>query len=206
MKKPMDERTQLDKADRIGMYGSIVMVAIGIGLAVTRAVARLSEVSAGHDIPVTVPLSDETAALPLGPDGADVTATVETATVVVADPAPATLFALWAEPIWLAVATSAGLVIAAMFFLRLARGRAFTSGASRLAFAGAIVLTVGWFGSGILTNMTTNGAMSALSDYTYESVTFEVDLAPGLAILVIAAIGAALQIGERLQRETEGLV
>ncbi|MDN4480672.1 hypothetical protein [Demequina muriae] len=202
----MDERTQLDRSDRIGMYGSIVMVAIGIGLAVASAVVRLSEVWSGQDIPVTVPLSDETAALPLGPDGAAVDATIETATVVVADPAPATLFALWAQPIWFAVATSAGLVIAAMFFLRLARGRAFTSGASRLAFAGAIVLTVGWFGSGILTNMTTNGALSAISDYTYESVTFEVDLAPGLAILVIAAIGAALQIGERLQRETEGLV
>ncbi len=206
MEKNMDERTQLDRSDRIGMYLSVVMVMVGAGIAIAAAVDRVREVASGHDIPVTVPLSGETAALPLGPDGAPIDGSIDVATVVVADPAPATLFALWAEPLWLAAVISVGLVIAAMFFLRLARGRAFTSGASRLAIAGATVVTVGWVGSQILSNMSTNGAMSAISDYTYESVTFEVDLAPALAILVIAGIGAALQVGERLQRETEGLV
>lgn len=202
----MDDRTQLDKSDRIGMYGSIVIVAIGILLAIASAVHRLREVWSGHDIPVTVPLSNETAQLPLGPDGADVSATVEVATVIVADPAPATLFALWAQPIWGVLVICTGLVLAAMFFMRLARGRAFTTGAARLAFIGAGVVTAGWFGSNMLTNMTVNGAMSAISDYTYDNVTFEVDFAPIVGVLVLAATGAALQIGERLQRETEGLV
>jgi hypothetical protein len=202
----MDETRTLDRSDRIGMYLSIVMVAVGAFLAIAAAVERLREVAGDGPIPVVVPLEGETAALPLGPYGDPVTATVETATVSVTDPAAATLFALWAQPIWIAVVICAGLVIAALFFLRLARGHAFTSGASRLAYAGAGVITVGWLGTGILTNMTTNGALSAISDYTYDSVIFEVSLAPGLAVLVVGAVAAALQIGEKLQRDTEGLV
>ncbi len=202
----MDSTRQLDRSDRIGMYMSVVMVAIGAVIAVVAAVARLLEVGDGRDVPVLVPLAGEEAALPLGPDGAAVTAAVDTATVTVAEPAPATLFALYAQPVWIAVVVVAGLVVAALFFLRLARGRAFDGGAARLAFIAAAIVTVGWLGDSILTNMTTNGALSAVSDYTYESMTFEVSLAPALAVLVIAAIGAALQVGEKLQRDTEGLV
>ena len=202
----MNESMQLSRSDRIGMVMSIVMVAVGAGLTVLAAVGRLLEVGDGRDVPVTVPLAGESASLPLGPDGAGVAASVETATVTVADPAPATVFALYAEPVWMAVVTLLGIGVAALFFLRLARGQAFTAGSSRLAYIAAGIVTVGWLGSSILTNMTTNGALSAISDYTYEAVTFEVSLAPALVVLVVAAVGAALQIGERLQRETEGLV
>ncbi|GIG55005.1 hypothetical protein [Demequina activiva] len=202
----MNESMQLSKSDRIGMVMSIVIVAFGAGITVLAAVRRLLEVGDGRDVPVTVPLAGESASLPLGPDGAGVTATVEMATVTVPDPAPATAFALYAEPVWMAVITLLGIGVAALFFLRLARGHAFTAGSSRLAYMAAGIVAVGWLGSSILTNMTTNGALSAISDYTYEAVTFEVSLAPALVVLVVAAVGAALQIGERLQRETEGLV
>ena len=202
----MDTSRSPDRADRIGMYMSIFLVAIGAGLTIVSAIGRLREVATSGAIPVLVPLVGETAHLPLGPEGAMVQAEVETAVVHVSDPAPATLFALWAQPIWGSVFIVAGLVIAAMFFLRLARGRAFTTGAARLAFVGAGTLLIGWLGSSMLTNMTTNGALSALSDYSYDSVIFEVNFASVLAVLVLAAIGTALQIGERMQRDTEGLV
>lgn len=202
----MDTSRSPDRADRIGMYMSIFLVAIGAGLTIVSAIGRLREVASSSATPVLVPLAGETADLPLGPEGSVVQAEVETAVVHVSDPAPATLFALWAQPIWGSVFIIAGLVVAAMFFLRLARGRAFTTGAARLAFVGAGTLLIGWFGMSMLTNMTTNGALSALSDYSYDSVIFEVSFAPVLAVLVLAAIGTALQIGERLQRDTEGLV
>lgn len=202
----MNDARALDRPDRIGMYMSIVLVAIGAALAIYSAVQRLSEVASGGAIPVLVPLAEETAELPLGPDGAPVQAQVESAIVQVTDPAAATLFALWAQPIWGVVCICAGLVLAAMFFLRLARGKAFNGGAARLAFIGAGVLVVGWFGNAILTNMTTNGALSRLSNYSYDSVVFEVSLMPVVGVLLLAATGAALQIGERLQRDTEGLV
>ena len=54
--------------------------------------------------------------------------------------------------------------------------------------------------------MATNGALSAISDDTYRNWTLELGFAPVLGVLILAATGAALQLGERLQRETEGLV
>jgi len=201
-----DQSTPLKRSERIALYLSagIVIAAIAAGGAGT--VLRLIEVAPGHDIPVPVTLSHEQAALPLGPDGAAVTVDVETATVVVADPAPTTLFALWAQPIAQLLVIAATMAIAAAFMVRLARGRAFERGTARLAYAGGAVIVGGWFLDTVLTAIATNGALAAVSDQTYESLLFEISLGPVLAVLIIAAVGVALQIGERLQRETEGLV
>src|SRR5690554_485763 len=96
----MDTSRSPDRADRIGMYMSIFLVAIGAGLTIVSAIGRLREVASSSATPVLVPLAGETADLPLGPEGSVVQAEVETAVVHVSDPAPATLFALWAQPIW----------------------------------------------------------------------------------------------------------
>ncbi len=201
-----DDTVTLDRSDRIGLYLAVGIAIAAILITGWGAAQRLVEVAPGHDIPVVVPLSGEQAPLPLGTDGAPVTVDVETATVVVADPAPATLFALWAEPIVRFLAVAAGMLVASKFILRVARGRAFERGTAGLVFLGASILAAGWFVGAILTNMTTNGALSAISDYTYDSVIFTADLAPFMWILVLGAVGAALQLGERLRRDTEGLV
>jgi len=202
----MTELNRPGRSDRIGAYLSVVLVLAGVAVAVQQAVARLLKIAPGTDIPVVVPLLAQSTQLPLGPDGASVPATVDTATVIVADPAAATLSALWAQPLWNAVVVCGCLVIAAVFFVRIARGQAFTRRTVRLTYAGATVVAVGWFGSSMLTNMTTNGALSAISNYTYESINFEVSLVPFLVVLVLAAMAVAFQLDERLQRETEGLV
>lgn len=201
-----DDVTKLDRADRIGLYIAIGLAVAAIGLVGWGSAQRLAEVAPGHDISVLVPLSGEQAALPQGPEGAPVTVDVETATVVVADPSPATLFALWAEPIVLFLAVAAGMIVASKFILRVARGRAVEKGTARLVFIGASILAGAWFIGAILTNMTTNGALSAISDYSYDSTIFAADLSPFMWILVLSAVGGALQLGERLRRDTEGLV
>jgi len=198
--------TRPDRADRIGLYVAIAWVAIGAILAIVASVGRLTEVAPGQDIPVLVSLADEPAALPLAPDGAPFPVEVATATVVVADPGPGTLAALWAQPIWFAVMVSAAMVLSAMFFLRLARGRAFTRGAARIAFLGAGLVVANWLVESFLGAVVTLGALSAISDGTYENWTVELGFTPVGAVLILAATGAALRIGERLQRETEGLV
>jgi len=202
----MDDTRRLDRADRFSLYLSAALAAVVIAATGWATLDRLSEVAAADGIPVLVPLSGETAELPLGPDGALVSVDVDTATVVVNDPAPATAFALWAEPIFGFVAVVVGMVIAATFFMRIARGRAFDRGTIRLVIAGAITVATAWLVGSILTNMTTNGALSAISDYTYDSVIFTTDLMPGVWILVLGAVAGALQLGEKLRRDTEGLV
>lgn len=202
----MSSDTQLSKSDRLGMYLYAGLGAVGIVAVTVSVIARLAEVARGRDIPVLVPFIDETATLPIGPDGAPVDVAVQQATVTVASPAPATLFTLWAEPIVVGLALIAGIVVAALFCLRLARGLAFQKGTSRLVYTGLGIFAVGWFAGSILTSMTVNGALSAVSDYTYDGTSFEFDFVPVLALLALTAVATAFQVGERLQRETEGLV
>lgn len=202
----MSDLTQPDKNDRVGLYLTIGAAAIGIVAAIVTTVARLVEVAPGHNIPVLVALDGEKATLPLGPDGAPVAATLDSATVIVADPAPATLFALWGQPIVVGLTWITLLVIAALFCLRLARAQVFTKATSVLLYLAAGVLTVGWFFGSLFANMTSNGALSAISNYTYESVNFNVHVAPAIGVLALAAVGTAVQAGVRLRKDAEGLV
>jgi len=202
----MTELTTPDRSDRMGLYLTVGAAAFGIVVAIAATVSRLIEVAPGHDIPVLVALDAEQTTLPLGPDGAAVHATLDSATVIVADPAAATLFALWAQPIAVGLTWIGLLIVAALFCLRVARAQIFTRSTSRLLYIGASILIAGWFLGSLFTNMTSNGALSAVSNYTYDSVTFAVSLAPAIAVLALAAVGVAIQLGERLQRETEGLV
>lgn len=201
-----DAPTRLDRSDTIGMYATVGIALIAVIATVWQVALRLGEVLPLRDVPVLVPFLDEPAELPIGPDGAPVTVAVDQAIVTVPDPAAATGFALVAEPIVHGAAVVAGVVLLALFCWNLARGRAFARANVRIVMWGTGVLAAGWLLGSILTSMTVNGALSAVSDYTYEGITFSTDWALPFAILALGAVGAAFQIGARLQRDTEGLV
>ena len=121
-------------------------------------------------------------------------------------PAPATQFALVAEPVVHGLAIVAGDHAARAAVLE-PRPRPCLRARQRAHHVlGAGVLTAGWFLGSLLTTMTVNGALSAVSEYDYDGITFSTNWAFPFAILAIAAVGAAFQVGERLQRDTEGLV
>ncbi|MEI5583896.1 MULTISPECIES: hypothetical protein [unclassified Agromyces] len=201
-----DAPTRLDRSDAIGMYATVGIAAVAVVATVWNVVLRLGEVVAMRDVPVLVPFLDEPAELPIGPAGAPVTVGVDQAVVTVPEPAAATGFALVAEPLVHGAAVVAGVVLFALFCWNLARGRAFSRGNVRIVLWGAGVLAAGWLLGSILTTMTVNGALSAVSDYTYEGITFSTDWAVPFAILALGAVGAAFQVGARLQRDSEGLV
>ncbi|WP_308797207.1 hypothetical protein [Agromyces silvae] len=197
---------RMTRGDTLAMYFTMAVGAVGIGAIAWSAAARLIDVLPGRDVPVLVPFAGERAELPIGPNGTPVEVDVAQATVTVPEPAAATQFALVAEPIVHAAASIAGIVLLGLLAWNLARGRAFASSTVRLTWWGAGVLAVGWFAGTMLTNMTVNGALSAISEYTYEGIRFSASWLPFFAFLALGAIGGAFQIGEKLQRETEGLV
>jgi hypothetical protein len=198
--------TTLSRSDLIGMYGTIGLGAIGAALTVWAMIARLAEVLPERGIPVLVPFSGETAALPIGPGGTDLIVDVDRAVVTVDDPAAATFFALVAQPIVTGLAVLVGIVLLCLFCVNLARGRAFAASTVRIVTAGTGVLMAGWVLGWLFQTMGVNGALSAVSDYEYDGVLFETDFAVIFGILALGAISAAFQIGHRLQRENEGLV
>ncbi|GAA1815567.1 hypothetical protein [Agromyces neolithicus] len=198
--------TRLNRSDTAGMYLTIVLGAIATAVTIWVAVTRLVEVLPGRDVPVLVPFIGETAQLPIGPNGAAVEVSVDQAVVTVPQPAAATQFAIVAEPIVTGLAIIAGIALLGLLCWNLARGRAFTRQNSRIIWWGTAVITAGWLLGTLLTTMSVNGALSAVSDYGYEGVTFATNFAPMFAILALAVVSSAFQIGERLQRDTEGLV
>jgi hypothetical protein len=198
--------TSLSRSDRVGMYMTVAICAIAAAVTTWTVVARLAEIVPGSDIPVLVPFADETAPLPIGPDGALVDVSVDQAIVTVADPAPATLFALIAQPVVVGLTTLAAILLLCLFCLNLARGRAFSTSTVRIVFTATGVLLVGWVLGSLFRTMGVNGTLAAVSDRTYEGVLFETDFVPLFGILALGAVGAAFQIGHRLQRDTEGLV
>lgn len=202
----MNTPTSLSRSDRIGMYATIVLGAIGAAVTIWVTITRLTEVLPGRDIPVLVPFVGESATLPIGPDGAAMPVEVDQAIVTVADPAAATFFALVAQPIVVGLAILAGILLLCLFCFNLARGRAFAASTVRIVFLGTGVLLVGWVLGSLFETMSVNGALSAVSDYSYDGVLFQTDFSAAFGVLALGAIGAAFQVGHRLQRETEGLV
>ena len=198
--------TSLSRSDRIGMYLTVAICLIAAVFLSWSVIQRVAEVAPGTDIPVLVPFMDETAPLPIGPDGAPVEVEVDQAVVTVSDPAPATFFALIAEPVVVGLTTLGGILLLCLFCINLARGRAFSSSTVRIVFTAAGVLIVGWVLGSLFRTMGVNGTLAAVSDGSYEAMLLEFDFAPLFGTLALAAVGAAFQIGHKLQRETEGLV
>lgn len=196
----------LSRSDRVGMYMTIALGLVGAASVVYTTIARLIEVAPGRNVPVLVPFINEKAELPIGPDGALVPVDVDQAIVTVAKPAAATQFALVAEPIVIGLALLAVIVLLCAFCWNLARGRAFDRSTTRIIFAGAGTVLAGWAIGSLFTTMSVNGALSAVSEYSYEGVLFSTDFTPPIVALALGAIGAGFQIGERLRRDTEGLV
>ncbi len=201
-----DDTTRPGKWDAYSLYATIGMGAVGVGVTLFALIQRLAEVLPGRDVPVTVPVTGETTELPVGPDGVDIPATIDTATIVVPEPAAATGFALVADPIVTAATVIALIVALCLFCLSVARGAAFGR-LSLLAMGGATTaLAVGGILIWLFRTMSVNGAYSAISDYGYEGARFEIDFAWVFGVLALAAVTAAFQIGHRMRRDTEGLV
>lgn len=198
--------TMPDRSDRGGIYLTIGVCTAGIIATLWAMVNRLIEVFAPDGIPVLVPFVDEFAPLPIGPDGAAVQVEVDQAIVTVADPAPATFFALVAHPIVSGAAIVAGIVLLLVFCLNVARGRAFALTNVRIVLAGAFVLLGGWALGSLFRTMGVNGTLSAVSDYGYDGVLFETDFTVVFAAVALGVVGTAFQLGHRLQRDAEGLV
>lgn len=196
----------LSRSDRIGMYMTIALGALGAVAVLWVTISRLVAVAPGRDVPVLVPFVGESATLPIGPGGSAVPVDVDQAVVVVPQPAVATQFALVAEPIVIGLAALIGIALLCAFCWNLARGRAFHRSTTRIIFAGAGTVLAGWALGSLFTTMTVNGALSAVSEYSYDGVLFSTDFTQPVVALALAAVGAGFQIGERLRRDTEGLV
>lgn len=184
------------------LVGSAVVVWQVIAL-----VAGVARILPNQDAPVEVVLTGAAVDLPLGPEGAALAATVDTATLAVSDMPVATYVAALGTAVVPPLATIAVTVCVLLLCRRMLAGQFFSGTITRLITAVSLLVGGGWlawFGCSVLAS---NGVLAQVADRAVaDQITFQVSWTPILASMAIGALAAAFHAGEKLQRDAEGLV
>jgi hypothetical protein len=202
--------TSLDRApigaSRADLITALVLGALASTWVVAMLVVRLIEVLPNERVPVPIWIGDAAADLPIGPDGALIPVDFDGGVALVSDMPGITLASVALADIVPALA-AIGVIACVMLLCRnLLAGRAFAAANTRLVTAASILIAAGWAGGLLFTTMANNGAVAVLSEGTYEGVAVTIDWLPLLAATGVGAVAAAFRTGERLQRDTDGLV
>ena len=180
--------------------------AIAVG-AVVSAVLRIIEVLPNRDVQVAAEFAGTVAEAPIGPGGAPLPVILDRATITAEALPTLSLVALVAEPVVAAATVIVVVTCLVMLGWSVTRGIVFSRRNTRLVTIAGFTGLLGYAAVPFLANMAANGAFAEVSDRTFDNVVIAVDLAPFFLLAFIAALAAVVfSIGERLQRDTEGLV
>jgi hypothetical protein len=195
------------RSDAIGLW---IFMATGVGIAiwaVCSAVARVIEVLPNHDVPVLAEFSGTTADAPVGVDGAPVAIELDRAVITAPSLPTASLWALVIQQVVIVVAV-VGVVVCLVWLARnVSRSVVFSRTNTVLVTTAGFTGIVAYFTVPFFGNMAANGAFAVLSERTFDNVVLSVQPFPLiLAAFVAALLSTVFAVGERLQRDTDGLV
>lgn len=195
------------RADTIGIRAFIVA---GVGIvawAVVGAVLRIVDALTSRDVRVLAEFAGTPAEAPIGPGGAPVTVELDRAYLFTDELPGASLVALVVAEVLFAVTVAAVVACLVLLSASTLRGRVFSRRNTRLVGTAGTVGLLGAAAVPFFRNMSANGAFARISDREFDNVVMSVDLMPYvLGAFVVAIIATAFAVGERLQRDTEGLV
>ena len=203
----MTPTRSIKRADAVSLW---LFMAAGAAIAVWvtwTAIARIIEVLPNRDVAVLAPFAGTPAEAPIGADGAPVTVELEQAVLTVPELPIASIWAIVIQQVVLVLAVVA--VVTALIWLsrNVARGVVFCRTNTVLVSTAGMVGLLGYFAVPFFGNMASNGGFAVLSDHTFNNVIMTLDpFALVLAAFVVALMSTVFAIGERLQRDTEGLV
>jgi len=206
MTETLPDRT-IKRGDAVALW---IFIAAGVGIAlwtVWTAVARIIEVLPNRDVAVAAAFAGTPAEAPIGVDGAPVTVELDRAIITAPELPGASLWAVVIQQVVFVVAVLA--VVGCLVWLaqNVSRGRVFSRTNTVLVTTAGFAGLLGCFAVPFFGNMAANGAFAVLSERTFDNVVISVD--PFVLILVAfvaALLSTVFGVGERLQRETEGLV
>jgi len=208
MTSPRPASRVLSRGDTASFWFFVVAgVAIAIW-AVVRSIANIAAAVPNRDVRVAAPFLDTVAQAPLGPDGAPVPVELTGGVITAPSLPPASLGALFiAEGLFAAVVVT---VVTLLLLLTsdILRGRIFSRRNTGLVSAAGVVTLVGVAGVPFFQNMVANGAIAYLSDRTFDRGAVQlIDVPSLIGIAFVAGLaGTVFAVGDRLQRDTEGLV
>lgn len=208
MASPRSTSRTLSRGDT-GSFLLFIVAGVAIAAwAVIRSVGAIVAAAGNRDVRVPVDFLDTVAQAPIGPDGASVPVEL-TGAVVTAPSLPlASLWALFLSEGIFAAAVVTVVVLLVVLCIGILRGEIFSRRHTRLVVAVGIVSLAAAFAVPFFHNMVANGALAWLSDRTYErGLTQQIDLPVLIVIGFVAGLSSTVfAVGDRLQRDTEGLV
>lgn len=194
-------------ADRISIA---VLVGVGIviaGGAVVKAVIGIADAAGNHDIPVLAQFAQTVAEAPIGPDGAMREVRLDQAHITAHELPAASFAALLAQHVFAAVGVVGFVVCLSILSLNFLRGRIFCQANTIAVSVAAVGGLLVWFVVTMLGNMVANGAFARISGRTFDNVVISVPVEQFILGGFAAAVACtAFSIGDRLRRDTEGLV
>lgn len=192
---------------RSDLWLTIVVGSLVVLGAVIAAVMDVLRLIPNRDVPVSVLVPEESVDLPLGPGGSAVRARVESAWVTVAElPTTAHLVAV-ANAVVPKLIIVAVTVCVIVLCRNLLAGRFFSRTNTWLITAVGLTIGVGWLLDLVMGSIVSNWILAIVGEREpYERLAFQVDLLPLAAALGVGALAAAFYAGERMQRDSEGLV
>lgn len=208
MTSPRPTSPVLSRGDAASFWFFVVAgVAIAIW-AVVRSVANIAAAAPNQNVRVVTPFVDTVAQAPLGPGGSAVAVEL-TGGVVTAPSLPAaSLWALFIAEGLFAVVVVTVVTLLLLLTSSILRGRIFSRRNTALVSTAGVVTLVGAAGVPFFQNMVANGAIAWISERTVDRGTVQlIDLPSLIGIAFVAGLaGTAFAVGDRLQRDTEGLV
>lgn len=200
-------RGTLSRGDRAGL---IVFCIAGVAIAVNfvvYSIFRIVELARGTDVPVIVEFSGEPVEVPLGTGGGTVPVGLDQGTITAAVLPPiATVPGIIGQVIQVVTIL---VVIGCLILLSrsIFGGKVFNRRNTGLVMTAGITGLVGFAAVRFFENMLANATVAVVTDNAVENLSMTVEpVTYILAAFVASVIGTAFVIGDKLQRETEGLV
>lgn len=194
-------------ADAVSLWLFAAAGAVIAAWVTSSAVGRIIEVLPNRDVAVLATFAGTPAEAPIGPDGAPVTVALDQAVLTVPALPAASQWAIVIQQLVLMVAVIVGVAALVWLIRNVARGVVFCRTNTVLVATAGFVGLGGFVAVPFLGNMAANGGFAVLSERTFDNVIMSVDpFALVLWAFAVALLGTVFSIGERLQRDTEGLV
>ncbi len=202
MKAPFGTATRSD------VWFTLALAVIGIVGTVWQAIDRLLEILPNRDVPVDVEMTSSTQTIAIEGVGDAVPVDIDSFTVHVSNLPPGTFIAAIGAAVVPAVTVTTVLVCLAWLLRNIGSGRIFSSRNTRLVTTAALATVVGWLLTTVLNTAAANGALALLSppDRADFTVSMSVSFLYLFAAMVAGCVAAAFHAGERMQRDSEGLV
>ncbi|QTX05551.1 hypothetical protein [Agromyces archimandritae] len=199
--------TRQSRGDTVAIWIFMVAGAIIAAASIRGAVARIIEVLPNRDVRVYAEFAGDLVDAPIGPGGTALPVELDSAYLTVPSLPPIGIAVIVLQQL-IAAATVVAVVVCLLLLSRgILRGTVFSRRNTALAATAGIVGLLGSAAVPFFGNMAANTAFARISDREFDNVVISMEPFPYiLGCFIVALLGTVFVVGDRLQRETEGLV